>query len=56
MLDGYRRRLQLAFAVALLFTLGFPAHRCVAQSAQASAQNAAATNSGVETFLGPAAW
>jgi hypothetical protein len=52
MFDGYRRRLKFAFALTLLFSLGFPAQRCVAQSAQAPAQNASATNPGVETFLG----
>jgi hypothetical protein len=52
MFDGYLRRLKLAFAVTLLLCLGFHAHRCEAQSAQAPMQNAAATDKGVETFLG----
>lgn len=52
MLDGSRRRLKLALAVTLLFSLGFPAPLCVAQSTQAPASNASATNPGIETFLG----
>jgi hypothetical protein len=52
MLDGYSRRLKLAFAVAQLFSLGYPAHRCDAQSAQAPAPNPSATNPAIETFLG----
>lgn len=52
MLDGSRRRLKLALAVTLLFSLGFPAPLCVAQSTQAPASNASATNPAIETFLG----
>lgn len=48
MLDGYLRRLKLALAVTLLFSLGFPARRCGAQSAP----NASSTNPAIETFLG----